>query len=73
MKLKGKNPNLVLSEGEQKIIALADFIAEMQLSEVNKGIILDDPVTSLDEKKKVRNSKTTCRGIKHKAGNYFYP
>ncbi|CDS95790.1 conserved hypothetical protein [Sphingobacterium sp. PM2-P1-29] len=52
LKLKGKNPNAILSEGEQKIIAIADFIAEMHLSEVNKGIIFDDPVTSLDEKRK---------------------
>jgi len=52
LKLKGKNPNAVLSEGEQKVIAIADFLAEMQLSEVNKGIIFDDPVTSLDEKRK---------------------
>ncbi len=52
LKLKGKNPNAVLSEGEQKVIAIADFLAEMQLSEVNRGIIFDDPVTSLDEKRK---------------------
>ena len=52
LKLKGKNPNAILSEGEQKVIAIADFIAEMHLSEVNKGIIFDDPVTSLDEKRK---------------------
>ena len=52
LKLKGNNPNAVLSEGEQKVIAIADFLAEMHLSEVNKGIIFDDPVTSLDEKRK---------------------
>lgn len=52
LKLKGKNPNAVLSEGEQKVIAIADFIAEMQLSEVNKGIVFDDPVTSLDNDRK---------------------
>jgi len=52
LKLKGKNPNAVLSEGEQKVIAIADFLAEMQLSEVNRGIIFDDPVTSLDEARK---------------------
>lgn len=52
LKLKGNNPNAILSEGEQKVIALADFIAEMQLSEVNRGVIFDDPVTSLDEKRK---------------------
>jgi energy-coupling factor transporter ATP-binding protein EcfA2 len=52
LKLKGKNPNAVLSEGEQKVIAIADFLAEMHLSEVNRGIIFDDPVNSLDEKRK---------------------
>ena len=57
LKLKDNKPNAILSEGEQKIIALADFIAEMQLSEVNKGIILDDPVTSLDEKRKSEIAK----------------
>lgn len=52
LKLKGNNPNTVLSEGEQKVIAIADFLAEMQLSEVNRGIVFDDPVTSLDENRK---------------------
>lgn len=52
LKLKGEKPNTVLSEGEQKVIAIADFLAEMTLSEVNKGIVFDDPVTSLDEKRK---------------------
>lgn len=50
--IKGRNPSSILSEGEQKVIAMADFLAEMQLSEINKGIILDDPVTSLDEERK---------------------
>ena len=52
LRLKGKNPNTILSEGEQKVIATADFFAEMKLSEINRGIIFDDPVTSLDDKRK---------------------
>jgi energy-coupling factor transporter ATP-binding protein EcfA2 len=52
LKLKGKSPNDILSEGEQKVIAIADFLSEMQLSEVNRGLIFDDPVNSLDEKRK---------------------
>ncbi|MDD5322085.1 MAG: AAA family ATPase [Methylococcales bacterium] len=52
LKLKGNNPYAILSEGEQKVIAIADFLSEMQLSEVNRGIIFDDPVTSLDETRK---------------------
>lgn len=61
LKLKGKNPNTVLSEGEQKVIAIADFLAEMHLSEVNKGIIFDDPVTSLDEKRKCEIAERLTR------------
>lgn len=58
LKLKGRSPNSILSEGEQKVIAIADFIAEMYLSEVNKGIIFDDPVNSLDE---IRKSEIAFR------------
>jgi len=50
--LKGKDPSLVLSEGEQKVIALADFIAETNITSINRGIIFDDPVNSLDEERK---------------------
>jgi len=50
--IKGNYPSAILSEGEQKVIAVADFLSEMQLSEVNRGIIFDDPVNSLDEKRK---------------------
>lgn len=52
LNLKGKKPNAVLSEGEQKVIAIADFIAEMKLSNFNRGIVFDDPVTSLDHERK---------------------
>jgi len=57
LELKGRSPNAVLSEGEQNVIAIADFIAEMQLSEINRGIIFDDPVTSLDETRKSEIAK----------------
>lgn len=52
LKLKWNTPNVVLSEGEQKVIAIADFLTEMQLSEINKWIIFDDPVSSLDNDRK---------------------
>jgi len=52
--LKGKEPSKILSEGEQKIISLADFLAEMKLSEITCGVIFDDPVTSLDDERKGR-------------------
>ncbi|WP_296142593.1 AAA family ATPase [uncultured Flavobacterium sp.] len=52
LRLKGRNPNAVLSEGEQKVIAIADFLAEMQMSDINRGLVFDDPVTSLDDYRK---------------------
>jgi hypothetical protein len=40
-----------LSEGEQKVIALADFLAEVGLKGNSCPIIFDDPVNSLDYKR----------------------
>lgn len=53
LKIKGNSPSVIFSEGEQRVIAIADFFAEMSLSEINKGVIFDDPVTSLDNKRKL--------------------
>jgi hypothetical protein len=39
--------NTVLSEGEQKVIALADFLAEISLKPP-APVVFDDPITSLD-------------------------
>ena len=39
----------VLSEGEQRAVAMADFLTETALDKHNCGIILDDPVTSMDD------------------------
>lgn len=41
-------PDKVLSEGEQRAVALADFLTEVALNDHSCGILLDDPVTSLD-------------------------
>jgi len=38
----------ILSEGEQRAIALGSFFAELALANHSCGIILDDPVSSLD-------------------------
>jgi len=40
----------ILSEGEKRAVAVADFLTEAALDQRNNGIILDDPVTSLDDK-----------------------
>ena len=38
----------ILSEGEQKTIALAEFLTELQLDNIKAPVIFDDPVNSLD-------------------------
>lgn len=38
----------ILSEGEQKAIALAEFLTELKLDNSKSPVIFDDPITSLD-------------------------
>lgn len=45
-------PSRILSEGEQKVCSLADFLTEVRLDDNSAGIIFDDPVTSLDHARK---------------------
>ncbi len=46
------NLNEVLSEGEQRAIALGAFLAEIRLSNHKGGIVFDDPVSSLDDSRR---------------------
>jgi energy-coupling factor transporter ATP-binding protein EcfA2 len=48
----GYHPESILSEGEQRAVALADFLTEVGLNPANAGIVLDDPVTSQDHQRK---------------------
>lgn len=56
LELKGANPGRkvsltdVLSEGEQRVVALAGFLAEVGLGQHSCPIVLDDPVSSLDHR-----------------------
>ena len=50
----GHSPDKILSEGEQRAVALADFLSEIGLNAANAGIVLDDPVTSQDHERKNR-------------------
>lgn len=50
--VKGHKPTAVFSEGEQRGLALADFLTEVGLDATASGIVLDDPVTSFDHKRK---------------------
>ena len=47
----GHSPSKVLSEGEQRVLAIADFIAETRMSEYSVPVIFDDPVSSLDHRR----------------------
>jgi len=41
-------PSQILSEGEQKVLALADFLAEVMAVPASSPVIFDDPITSMD-------------------------
>lgn len=44
-------PSSILSEGEQRVLAIADFIAECRMSDQSVPVIFDDPVSSLDHRR----------------------
>ena len=48
----------VLSEGEQKAIAIASFMAELSISGHKQAVVFDDPMTSLDH---MRRRKVAIR------------
>lgn len=48
----GGAPSKILSEGEQRAIAIASFLAETKLGKGLGGIVLDDPVSSLDHRRR---------------------
>jgi hypothetical protein len=43
-------PSKILSEGEQKVVAISDFLAEARLIGITAPIVFDDPVSSLDHR-----------------------
>lgn len=48
----GGVPSTILSEGEQRAIAIASFLAELKLGKGRGGIVFDDPVSSLDHRRR---------------------
>jgi energy-coupling factor transporter ATP-binding protein EcfA2 len=52
LKVGGVDPGRVLSEGEQRATALADFLTEIRVSGNCSGLVFDDPVNSLDHDRK---------------------
>jgi hypothetical protein len=51
-KTSGWSASDVLSEGEQRCIALAGFLAEVSTQPSRSGIVFDDPVSSLDHERR---------------------
>jgi hypothetical protein len=48
----GGTPGAILSEGEQRAIAIASFLAEVKLGRGRGGVVFDDPVSSLDHRRR---------------------
>ncbi len=55
----------ILSEGEQRAIAIGSFLAEMHLANHRGGIVFDDPVSSLDHHRR----KDVARRLVEEADN----
>ena len=55
-------PAQVLSEGEQKALALADFLAEVTSVPASSPVVFDDPITSMD----YRRIHEVCDRIGHR-------
>jgi energy-coupling factor transporter ATP-binding protein EcfA2 len=56
----------ILSEGEQRVVALASFLAELNVFPGNVGIIFDDPVCSLDHEFREKVAKRLVQEGKHR-------
>lgn len=48
----GSTPAAILSEGEQRAISIAAFLAEVKLGKGSGGVVFDDPVSSLDHRRR---------------------
>jgi energy-coupling factor transporter ATP-binding protein EcfA2 len=58
----GKMPaSDVLSEGEQRAVAIASFLTERKLSGDGSGVIFDDPVCSLDHRRRQRVARRLAK------------
>ena len=52
LKVADRVPDEILSEGEQRALALADFLTETNMNPASAASVFDDPVTSLDHLRK---------------------
>lgn len=56
----------ILSEGEQRAIALGSFLAELKLANHACGIVFDDPVSSLDHMRRGKVAKRLAEESKQR-------
>jgi energy-coupling factor transporter ATP-binding protein EcfA2 len=62
---QAKTPGDILSEGEQRAIAIGSFLAEVNIGGSAGGVVFDDPVSSLDHKRRERVARRlAAEGIK---------
>ena len=54
---RNRSPGEILSEGEQRAVAIASFLAEVGLAGGTGGVVFDDPVSSLDHRRRERVAK----------------
>ncbi|MGR4872222.1 hypothetical protein ACIPRI_25510 [Variovorax sp. LARHSF232] len=50
----GQRPEEILSEGEQRVIAIGSFFAELSVAQHRGAAVFDDPVSSLDHQRRQR-------------------
>jgi len=63
---QSRNPGEILSEGEQRAIAIGSFLAEVGLSNGKGGIVFDDPVSSLDHRRRELVAKRLAAEAAHR-------
>lgn len=63
---QSRNPDEILSEGEQRAIAIGSFLAEVGLSNGKGGIVFDDPVSSLDHRRRELVAKRLAAEAAHR-------
>lgn len=63
---QSRSPGEILSEGEQRAVAIGSFLAEVGLSGGKGGIVFDDPVSSLDHRRRERVAKRLAAEAAHR-------
>ena len=61
-----RSPGDILSEGEQRAVAIGSFLAEVGLDDGKGGIVFDDPVSSLDHRRRERVAKRLATEAAHR-------